>query len=67
MTISYLKIAYNVRILQFFASFDQFFAIVDHFISEKKPNSMMIDFKSFSSQSNDNKKVYLQSLMEHKL
>ena len=59
MTISYLKIAYNVRILQFFASFDQFFAVVDHFISEKKPNSMMIDFESFSSQSNDDKKVHL--------
>jgi len=49
MTISYLKIAHNVRILHLFAEFDQLFAIFDQFITEKKPNLVMIDFESFSS------------------
>ncbi len=49
MTISYLKIAYNVRFLHFFVEFDQLFAIFDQFISEKKRNLVMIDFESFSS------------------
>jgi hypothetical protein len=63
MTISYLKIAHNVRFLQFFAPFDQFFAVFDHFISEKKPNSVMIDLESSSSQNKDDKKVYQKKLI----
>ena len=43
----------------FSREFDQLFAIFDQFITEKKPNLGMNDFESFSSQNNDDKKVYL--------
>ena len=57
MSISYLKLAYNVRFLQFFEPFDQFFAVFDHIIWEKKPILIKIIFESFISQRDDDKIV----------